>query len=74
MQLRNALGYKCYSTIDIRMGFNNIWVKKEDIYKTAFKCIYRIFMQKIMGFRYKDALTEFQETMKKIFEPIIFQN
>ena len=74
MQLRNALGYKCYSTMDIRMGFNNIWVKKEDIYKTAFKCIYGIFMQKVMGFGYKDAPTEFQETMEKIFEPIIFQN
>ena len=72
-QLKNAMGYKCYSAMDIRMGFNNLWIKKEDVYKTAFKCIYGIYVQLVMGFGYKDAPTEFQETMEKIFDEVIFE-
>nr|CAG8566540.1 9151_t:CDS:2 [Entrophospora candida] len=74
MQLKNAVGYKYYSTMDIRMGFNNIGIKPEDIYKTAFKCIYGIYVQLVMGFGYKDAPTEFQETMERIFKEIIFED
>nr|CAG8539904.1 1506_t:CDS:2 [Entrophospora candida] len=74
MQLKNAVGYKYYSTMDIRMGFNNIGIKPEDIYKTAFKCIYGIYVQLVMGFGYKDAPTEFQETMERIFREIIFED
>nr|CAG8573555.1 12154_t:CDS:2 [Entrophospora candida] len=74
MQLKNAVGYKYYSTMDIRMGFNNIGIKSEDIYKTAFKCIYGIYVQLVMGFGYKDAPTEFQETMERIFKEIIFED
>src|SRR6266540_2619169 len=58
---------------DIRMGFNNLWIKREDVYKTAFKCIYGIYVQLVMGFGYKDAPTEFQETMEKIFDEVIFE-
>src|SRR5207237_473062 len=56
-----------------RIRINNMKIKKEDIYKTAFKYIYGIYVQLVMGFGYKDAPSIFQETMEKIFEPVIFE-
>jgi hypothetical protein len=68
-----AIGHaKVFSTLDLRLGYHQIGLREEDKEKTAFWGIDkdgkdRIYQWKFLPFRLKNAPTEFQRVMDRVF-------
>ena len=62
--------------IDGYLGYNQIYLAKEDIHKTAFRFLgpIRIFEWVVMLFRLKNAGTTYQRVMNLIFHDLIGKN
>jgi hypothetical protein len=59
-----------FSKFDTKSGFWQIQIHEEDKYKIAFVTPFGHYEWNIMPFRLKNALSEFQNIMNKIFDPI----
>lgn len=64
-------GAKWFTTLDLRSGFHQILVRKEDQYKTAFQTHFGHFEYKVMPYGLTGAPATFQTTMNHILAPLL---
>ena len=65
-QFLSLAGSKCFSKIDLKMGYHQIRISKDDQYKTAFSILGRKFEYLRMPFGMRNAPFLFQQAMKSI--------
>ena len=60
-------GTKLFMKMDLRWGYNNVWIKKGNEWKAAFVCFRGAFEPLVMYFRLCNFLATFQVMMNEIF-------
>src|SRR5579863_3026107 len=65
------LGARFFTKLDIRWGYNNIWIQKGDEWKTAFKTPLGLFKSLVMTFGLCNAPATFQTFMDIQFGNLI---
>ena len=66
-----AAGHKMMSFLDGNAGYNQIFMAKEDMYKTAFRCPQGLFEFVVMTFGLRNAGATYQRAMNYIFHDLI---
>ena len=64
-------GVVVFSRIDLRLGYHQIRVKKEDIPKPAFRTRYRHYEFTVMSFKLTNVPVVFMDYMNRIFKPYL---
>jgi hypothetical protein len=69
----SALGNKVISFLDDNAGYNQIFMAKEDVSKTAFRCprFVGLFEWVVMTFGLKNVSAMYQEAMNLIFDDLL---
>jgi len=57
---------KVFTKLDLQWGYNNVWIKKEDEWKAAFKTLEKSFEYIIIFFRLTNSPAMFQAMINKI--------
>ena len=71
-ELRDRVrGAKIFTKLDLKSGYNLIWIKEGDKWKTAFCTRYGLFEYKVMPFGLANAPATFQNMINEIFRDII---
>jgi hypothetical protein len=61
--LESLHGKELFTMFDVRMGYNNMLIKKEDRWKAAFKTPYGLYQPRVMFFGLTNLPATFQRTM-----------
>ena len=64
-------GAKIFTKLHLKSGYNLIWIKEGDEWKTAFRTRYGLFEYKVMPFGLANAPATFQNMMNEIFRDMI---
>ena len=64
-------GAKYFTKLDVRWGFNNIWIKEGDEWKAAFRTNCGLYEPLVMFFGLTNSPATFQTMMDDIFEDLI---
>ncbi|SJL16884.1 uncharacterized protein ARMOST_20414 [Armillaria ostoyae] len=64
-------GAKYFTKLDVRWGYNNVWIKEGDEHKAAFRTNRGLFEPTVMFFRLTNSPTTFQWMMNDIFKDLI---
>ncbi len=64
-------GAKYFTKLDVRWGFNNVWIKEGDKWKATFRTNHSLYEPLIMFFGLMNSPTTFQTMMDDIFEDLI---
>ncbi|QRW20558.1 Retrotransposable element Tf2 protein [Rhizoctonia solani] len=67
-KLRHA---KVFTKLDLRWGYNNVWIKEGNEWKTAFRTKYGLFKYLVMPFGLTNAPVAFQHFMNDLFRDLI---
>ena len=62
---------KIFTKLDLKSGYNLIWIKEGEEWKTAFRTRYGLFEYKVMPFGLANAPATFQNMMNEIFRDMI---
>jgi Reverse transcriptase (RNA-dependent DNA polymerase) len=68
--LESLNGKELFTVFDVRMGYNNVLIKKEDRWKAVFKTPYGLYQPKVMFFGLTNLLATFQRTMDRVFRQL----
>ena len=60
-----------FTKFDVRQGYNNIRIRREDRHKAAFKTEFGVFVPNVMFFGLTNLLATFQRMMDQIFRRVI---
>jgi ribonuclease HI len=73
LMINDALGHKVISFLDGNVGYNQIFMAEEDMYKTAFRCpgFVGLFEWVVMTFGLKNAGATYQRAMNLIFHDLL---
>ncbi|KAF8755556.1 hypothetical protein RHS01_05060 [Rhizoctonia solani] len=62
---------KIFTKLDLHWGYNNVWIKEGNKWKTAFRTKYGLFEYLVMPFGLANALAAFQHFMNNLFRDLI---
>jgi hypothetical protein len=63
---------KVFSKFDLKMGYNQLHIKPEDMWKTVFMTPDGLYVMLVMTFRFANAPTYFQRWMFKTLGSILY--
>jgi hypothetical protein len=64
-------GAKMFTKIDLKNGYNLIWIKPRDEWKMAFKTWYGLYEYTVMPFGLSNTPATFQNMMNHIFRDLL---
>jgi hypothetical protein len=64
-------GTHSFSKVDVRQGYNNVWIKKGDEWKVTFKTKFGHWEPLVMFFGLTNSPSTFQEMMNVIYKEVI---
>ncbi|QRW26437.1 Retrotransposable element Tf2 protein [Rhizoctonia solani] len=64
-------GAKVFTKLDLQWGYNNVWVKEGDKWKTAFHTKYSLYKSLVMTFGLTNAPAAFQHFMNKLLKDLL---
>ncbi|KAF8756155.1 hypothetical protein RHS01_04630 [Rhizoctonia solani] len=64
-------GAKVFTKLDLRWGYNNVWVKEGNEWKTAFRTKYGLYESLVMTFGLTNAPAAFQHFMNELFKDLL---
>ncbi|KAF8748843.1 hypothetical protein RHS01_10555 [Rhizoctonia solani] len=64
-------GAKVFTKLDLQWGYNNVWVKEGNKWKTAFHTKYGLYKSLVMTFGLTNTPTAFQHFMNKLFKDLL---
>ncbi|CUA73551.1 Transposon Tf2-11 polyprotein [Rhizoctonia solani] len=67
-------GVTIFTKLDLRWGYNNVWIREGNEWKTAFRTKYGHFEYKVMPFGLTNAPATFQHFMNDLFQDMIDVN
>ena len=62
---------KVFTKIDLRWGYNNIWIKEEDEWKTTFTIYLEVYKPTVIFFCFTNSPATFQAMMNDILRDLI---
>jgi hypothetical protein len=60
-----------FTKLDVHWGFNNVWIREGDEWKTAFHTNWGLFEPLVMYFGLTNSPATFQTMMNNIFQDLI---
>ncbi|KAF8673497.1 hypothetical protein RHS04_07660 [Rhizoctonia solani] len=64
-------GAKVFTKLDLQWGYNNVWVKAGNKWKTAFQTKYGLYKSLVMTFGLTNAPASFQHFMNNLFKDLL---
>src|SRR3979490_831198 len=71
--INHLRGAKYFTKLDVRWGYNNVWIKDGDEWKAVFRTNQGLYEPLVMFFGLTNSLATFQTMMNDIFQDLIME-